>query len=296
MKAKLFLDLLEDDVKMETTGFLADIMLHLNDLNVKLQEKKSPSFQLNLNSSCISKKLALFATDIRCQLLNCPKLLEQQKGDRLADIKYVHFIEKLIDNFIERFDDFVLKEQLVLFIQNPFNLTNMTEFLMEAKLTFKWMDVAKIQLEIIDFQENVSLKQAFCDCTPENFWASRVSNVNFPALFQLAVQIFATFGSTYCCESAFTPINFVKYKFRISMTRDVEAVIFQTLPLPPTKNEKTTVDNFFNFYGSLAYFLLHFIILRRQKPSYIAISLPTSLELIVLNYSVFVFLRYQSSC
>ena len=34
--------------------------------------------------------------------------------------------------------------------------------------------------------------------------------------------------------------------------RDVEAVIFQTLslphlslPLPPTKNEKTTVDNFF---------------------------------------------------
>ena len=31
-------------------------------------------------------------------------------------------------------------------------------------------------------------------------------------------------------------------------TRDVEAVIFQPLPhlsLPPTKNEKTTVDNFF---------------------------------------------------
>ena len=43
----------------------------------------------------------------------------------------------------------------------------------------------------------------------------------------------------------------------IIRTRDVEAVIFQTLPLPhlslplpplplpPTKNEKTTVDNFF---------------------------------------------------
>ena len=85
----------------------------------------------------------------------------------------------------------------------------------------------------------------------------------------------------------------------------MEAVIFQTLPLPlphlslplpPTKNEKTTVDNFFNFCGSLACFLLHFIILRRQKSSFIAISLPTSLELIVSNYSVFVFLRYQSSC
>ena len=56
------------------------------------------------------------------------------------------------------------------------------------------------------------------------------------------------------------------------VTRDVEAVIFQPLPLPHlsislplTKNEKTTVDNFFNFCGSVACLLLHFIILRRQN-------------------------------
>ena len=88
-------------------------------------------------------------------------------------------------------------------------------------------------------------------------------------------------------------------------TRDVEAVIFQMLPLPHlslplplplTKNEKTTVDNFFNFCGSVACLLLHFIILKKQKPSFIAITLPTSLELIVSNYSVFLFLRYQNSC
>ena len=67
---------------------------------------------------------------------------------------------------------------------------------MKAKLTFNWMDVAKIQLEVIDFQENVPLKQAFCDCTPETFRASRISNLNFPALFQLEVQILAMSGST----------------------------------------------------------------------------------------------------
>ena len=33
VKAKLFWHFLEDDVKMETTGFLSGIMLHLNDLN-----------------------------------------------------------------------------------------------------------------------------------------------------------------------------------------------------------------------------------------------------------------------
>ena len=75
----------------------------------------------------------------------------------------------------------------------------------------------------------------------------------------------------------------------------MEAVIFQrlplplphlSLPLPTTKNEKTTVDNFFNFCGFVACLLLHFIILRKQKPSFTAITLPTSLELIVSNYSV----------
>ena len=91
--------------------------------------------------------------------------------------------------------------------------------------------------------------------------------------------------------------------YRVGMlsarTRDVEAVIFQprplphlALPLPLTENEKTTVDNFFNFCGSVACFLLHFIILKRQKPSFIAITLPTSLELIVPNYSMFLFLGY----
>ena len=76
--------------------------------------------------------------------------------------------------------------------------------------------------------------------------------------------------------------------------RDVEAVIFRPLPLPlpPTQNVKTTVHNFFNFCGSVTCLLLHFIILRGQKPSFIAITLPTLLELIVPNYSVFLLFRY----
>ena len=68
------------------------------------------------------------------------------------------------------------------------------------------------------------------------------------------------------------------------------------LPLPLTKNEITTVDNFLNFCGSVACLLLDFIILRRQKSPYIAITLPTSLKLIVPNYYEFLFLRYYCSC
>ena len=46
-----------------------------------------------------------------------------------------------------------------------------------------------------------------------------------------------------------------------------------SLPLPLTKNEKTTVENFFTFCGSVACLLLHFIILRRQKPIHILLLL-----------------------
>ena len=56
----------------------------------------------------------------------------------------------------------------------------------------------------------------------------------------------------------------------------MEAIIFKPLPfqhlllpnpfpLPLTKNEKMNVDNFFNFCGSVACLLQHFIILREQN-------------------------------
>ena len=60
-------------------------------------------------------------------------------------------------------------------------------------------------------------------------------------------------------------------------------------PLPLTKNEKRTVDNFFNFLWvcGLPSSTLHRFEDTKTHP-YIAITLPTSLELIFPNYSVFV--------
>ena len=67
---------LGDDVKMETMGFLADTMLYLNDLNVKLQGKNHSVFNLISTARTFQKKLELFATNIRYQLLHFSKLLE----------------------------------------------------------------------------------------------------------------------------------------------------------------------------------------------------------------------------
>ena len=164
------------------------------------------------------RKLELFSKDIQGQLLHFPRLLEQHKDE--TDTKYFKFIEKLINNFKSRFDDFVLGKQLLLFIQSPLLVKDITEFSVEAKRTFQWIDASKIQLELIDLQENVLLKEVLSDCTPETFWSKDSSSANFPSLHKLAVQLLTMFGCTYCCESVFSVMNFVKNKFRSTMTSE----------------------------------------------------------------------------
>ena len=68
-----------------------------------------------------------------------------------------------------------------------------------------------------------------------------------------------------------------------------------SLPLPITKNEKTTVDNFFKLLWvcSLPSPTLYHFEETKTYP-YITITLPTSLMLIVPNYFVFFFLDIRT--
>ena len=85
-----------------------------------------------------------------------------------------------------------------------------------------------------------------------------------------------------------------RFRFRFHTCRFRFRFRFHRFRFHQQKTKKRPLTISFNFCGSVAC-LLHFIILRKQKPSFIAITLPTSLKLIVSNYSVFLFLRYQNS-
>ena len=201
---------------MEIVGFLTDMMSHFNDLNVKLQGEKRSIFDLITAIRAFQKKLEIFKRDIQSNLIHFPILLENCKGKK--DDRYMQFINKLINNFTVHFGDFSLGKYLLLFIENPFLVTDIATFSAEAKNICKWIDAAKVQLELIEFQENVVMKESFCNCTPQKFWSEKVSSNNFPILTKLAVHILTMFGSTYCCESAFSNMNFIKNKFRSCMT------------------------------------------------------------------------------
>ena len=66
--------------------------------------------------------------------------------------------------------------------------------------------------------------------------------------------------------------RFHTYRFRFR---------FHRFSFHQQKTKKQSLTIFFNFCGFVACLLLHFIILRKRKPSFTAITLPTSLELIV---------------
>ncbi|KAG7171177.1 Glutamate-gated chloride channel alpha-like 1, partial [Homarus americanus] len=104
------------------------------------------------------KKLELFKHDLQGELLHFPKLLKHTKGRKYHNHMLVQFIETLIDDFKARCDDISLGRLPLLFTQDLFLVTNVSEF-SEANHTFKYVCATSIQIELIDLQENVALKE-----------------------------------------------------------------------------------------------------------------------------------------
>ncbi|KAK1896800.1 General transcription factor II-I repeat domain containing protein 2 [Dissostichus eleginoides] len=117
------MEFMQNEEKMEAVAFLADITSHLNDLNLKLQGKNNTVCELMSAVRAFQRKLEVFKSDLQEGLLHLPKLLEQTKGDNRPQ-NHVGFLEKLIENFKTRFDDFRLGKQVLLYIENPFLVRN----------------------------------------------------------------------------------------------------------------------------------------------------------------------------
>lgn len=116
---------------MEIAAFLSDITYYLNDLNLKLQGKNNTVCNLMSAIRAFQRKLEIFKSDIQEEgLLHFPKLKSQASGTQHHI--YVEFLDKLIEHFETRFGDFPLGKQVLLCIENPFPMKNVTEFSTEA--------------------------------------------------------------------------------------------------------------------------------------------------------------------
>lgn len=219
-KATQFSRFLEDEEKIDIVAFLVDITSHLNKLNLKLQGKDNTICDLMTAVNSFQRKLEVFREDLQGDFAHFPSV-QQQQVQRQGDLSaFVDFVDRLSQNFSQRFDSFPLGQQLTLFIQNPFLITDPRSFSKEVTQLFKWAKAGPLQMELVDLQTDVALKEQFGGSEPATFWMEMVPGKGFTGLSKVALYTLTMFGSTYSCEAAFSTMNIVKDKYRNRLTND----------------------------------------------------------------------------
>ena len=74
--------------------------------------------------------------------------------------------------------------------------------------------MASLEMELVDLQANVVLKEQCGVSDAASFWLQTVPEKVFPGLTKVAVHTLTMFGCTYSCESAFSTLNIIKTKYR----------------------------------------------------------------------------------
>lgn len=218
-KAAQFSLFLENEKHMDNVAFLVDITSHLNELNLRLQGKDNSVCELMTAVRSFQRKLDVFKEDLQGDCAHFPAVQEQVQGQRDVS-SFVDFIDKLIVNFSNHFDCFSFGQQLTMFIQNPFLITDVREFSKEVTQHFKWVNAGPLQMQLVDLQADVALKEQFVRSDPFTFWLQMVPETAFPGLRKVALHILTMFGSTYNCEAAFSTMNIIKTKYRSRLTNE----------------------------------------------------------------------------
>ena len=76
---------------------------------------------------------------------------------------------------------------------------------------------ANIEAETLDLQQDFALKSVHQSQSTVEFW-KQVSGDKYPALRQISQRLLSIFGTTYCCESMYSTMKYVKSKNRAVLT------------------------------------------------------------------------------
>lgn len=210
--------LLDTELNVATIAFLTDMFRHLNLLNLKLQGKGLLVSDLFSEVRSFSNKIGIWCEDILDERLHFPNLKSICDETDFIDIKpFESFLNDLKLEFETRFSDFGKIRNVVQILNECFSLKPNGEWTNEASEIFH-SNKAAIQMEMVDFQEDIGLKDIFSKVPKDQFWIKYVSTNKYPEMRKLAIKLCTMFGSTYSCESAFSKMNFIKNRFRSRLT------------------------------------------------------------------------------
>ncbi|PNF28636.1 hypothetical protein B7P43_G08706 [Cryptotermes secundus] len=195
-------------------AFLAGITSKLSELNLELQGKDHNISSMIIVVNAFQKKLKLWLAHLhRNSLSHFPHMksvVETLNGCEYDLPSFAQHLEALVTEFGNRFSPFSTLEPVTMFISNPFATVDVSELGGEVCEIFGKYNLEELEMEILNFQEDISLKSSFATCS--NFW-TLVDRNKYP-MIGIALKMYSCFGSTYLCEVAFSSMSIIKNKYR----------------------------------------------------------------------------------
>lgn len=213
--------LLENTEWILDLAFLTDITGKLNLWNCELQGKGKTVADMISSVNAFKAKMSIFSMHLqRKKVLHFPSVQSVLKDnasasetfDKAAE-KYSQVINRLGQEFENRFCDFDQLEPCVSFISNPFMQVDTTCIAEKLSATFN-LDVGQVEIEIVTLHNDLHLK---ANQDASNFWCL-ADTEKYSGVCTAAMKVASMFGSTYLCESAFSDMNFIKNKHRTRLT------------------------------------------------------------------------------
>ncbi|XP_061490325.1 general transcription factor II-I repeat domain-containing protein 2-like [Rhineura floridana] len=79
------------------------------------------------------------------------------------------------------------------------------------------MESSAVEMELIELQEDLGLKMIHKSQSTTEFW-KQVPEIKYPELKKTSVRLISIFSTTYCCESLYSVMKFVKSKHHAILT------------------------------------------------------------------------------
>ena len=194
---------------------MTDITSKLNELNLELQGKDRNISSMITVVNAFQKKLKLWIAHLnRNSLSHFPHMksvVETLNGCEYDLPSFAQHLEALVTEFGNRFSQFSTLEPVTMFISNPFATVDVSELGGEVCEIFGKYNLEELEMEILNFQEDISLKSSFATCS--NYW-TLVDRNKYPMIHSIALKIYSCFGSTYLCEVAFSSMSIIQNKYR----------------------------------------------------------------------------------
>ncbi|XP_068239754.1 protein FAM200C-like [Palaemon carinicauda] len=184
-------------------AYLADVFMHLNELNVSMQGTAMNMITAREKLSALTKKLPMWIKRIESgNFANFPSLDEAASAEE--ELPILSEVKEHLQERIQSFQGyFHLEEGSVAqrWIRDPFlfNLDSMDD-----------NDIMKDDL--VELQTNDRIRMEFEKIQLDMFWCAQLQA--FPQLSRRALEVLVPFTTTYLCEAGFLTLLHIKTKVR----------------------------------------------------------------------------------